>query len=247
MNRASGVVLVLGAVPAAALEPPGDTREMIVEPNRGAAGWEGSAGLLWESRYLSEGRDNLGGGSLVSTRLEAAVADLRGSLWLAQGADSAYQEQQLTVGYGRSCGDLEWEVAAGLVRLPAAELDHELGVRVAWALAARFEAHWHLYYSAEAAGIYQLVEVVSPGWGTGWLDISLKLGGGFNGGYVVDGHRGLDHLCAGAEARVAMDANWELSVSCAVGFPLGRDPDNHPGDLALFDGGQLGIGVRAKF
>jgi hypothetical protein len=39
MNRASGVVLVLGAVPAAALEPPGDTREMLSRIAGLGGGW----------------------------------------------------------------------------------------------------------------------------------------------------------------------------------------------------------------
>jgi|GEM_PF-6163856 len=239
---------LFGVLPAEAIDRllvEGDSR--IVQLPDDSAHWRGSAQAMWESRYLSEGRDNLAGESLASICIEGGLGELNASLWLAQSLDSGYREEQLGVAHNWEWGAIEWEVSANLICLPHGERDQEVGLRLLYPAGEHFEVHWHIDQSMQARGCYHLVEVVSPGWEAGGLAVDMKLGSGFNGGYVADGHRGLDHLSAAVEVRFALNATWRIFGNLLFASAVGRNPRDHAGDSTLHDGWHFGAGVIAGF
>lgn len=239
---------LFGVLPAEAIDrlfAEGDCR--IVQIPDDSAHWRGSAQALWESRYLSEGRDNLAGESLASVCIEGGVDNLSASLWLAQSPDSGYREEQLGVAHSWEWGRLDWEVSANLIWLPDGERDQEVGLRLVYPAGEHLEVHWQIYHSMQAHGFYHLAEVVSPGWEAGGLELDMKLGSGFNGGYVADGHRGLDHLSAAVEACFALNATWRIVGNLLFASAVGRNPGDHPEDSTLHDGWHFGAGMIANF
>lgn len=66
-----------------------------------------SAGVAWDSHYVSEGRDNLSGDSLASAKVEASLLGFCGGLWYARNPAGNYDELNAFLGYDFSLGPLE--------------------------------------------------------------------------------------------------------------------------------------------
>ena len=72
----------------------------------------------WESRYASEGRDNLDGSGLVTGTLEAGWEYLSFGVWYADSPSNAYDELQLSAALTREWGDFEVYLAYTHLRYP---------------------------------------------------------------------------------------------------------------------------------
>ena len=83
----------------------------------------------WESRYVSEGRDNLDGDGLVSSTVEAAFKGLSLNASYASSPNTDYREFSLGAAYSYTWNDLEANVSYTHLRfLSDEEDDNEIGL-----------------------------------------------------------------------------------------------------------------------
>ena len=90
------------------------------------------AHFLWDSRYVSEGRDNLDGRGLASVTSDLSIHNFTFAPWIAHGYDADYSELNLNAIYGTQLSE-HVEVDAGYTHLQKHEpgdnaYDSEVGV-----------------------------------------------------------------------------------------------------------------------
>ena len=211
----------------------------------GSAPWSISMTSAWDSRYVSEGRDNLDGDALVGGTVELETSGVLAGAWYGSSPDTEYDEMNLYVEYGAQVGDVA--LAAGYTWLSFRtddEDDHELFAGVAYdglpgGVRPSVEATW----SAEADGGFveaSLSGVLDP---VERLAVEPFVTAGFNEGYVSDGHDGFNHVAAGLAAAVSLAEGVELSALIAYTWAVNADETRHPGDAGLEDFAYGGIAI----
>ena len=110
----------------------------------------------WESHYFSEGRDNLDGGSLWITSIEAAWNHLDVGIWFAESPDVTYNELQFSVALTLSWDSLDAYLAYTHLRFPHDDShDNEVGAGLSWSgLPLDLSLAADVYHSFEADGTF---------------------------------------------------------------------------------------------
>ncbi len=208
----------------------------------------GSLHLAWESRYSSEGRDNLDGDSIWVQSLEYCWRDLCFGVWRAESPEQPYEELQLAMAYGWRWGDLELSLGYTHLRFPEDdEHDHEVGLGLVWD-GGPFGIEWALdaYHSHEASGSF--IEATA---GRTWdwsetSSVGLAVIFGVNQGYVADGHDGANHAAMQLTFRHAISDALALTVHGTWSQALERNRDL-AGDESLRDFLHAGMGLEWNF
>jgi len=175
--------------------------------------------IAMDSRYISEGRNNLDSGGILSADISWSKPMTEGSLnlsaWYAEAWDAEYAELDLSVGYTVEFGASEFGVAYTWLEFPEDnEDDHEVELSLAYNVQNILDLSFSGVYSDEAGGVFFETGLSK--------EIELKEGltlvpfvvVGINEGYVTDEHDGLNHLIIGVET------SWEITDSISLGAYL---------------------------
>lgn len=174
--------------------------------------WEFGSAVLWESKYVAEGRDELENSGIFSLELAAAYSGLAFSVWSAIADRVNYKELNLTVAYG-----YEWqgiEFVGGYTHLrfaPGSETDDELFLEMATDLPAGFRLSAGGVYSFEAEGTFWEVALGYPRSFVEerlWLEPYVLAGVDF--GYRTSEHDGWNHVEVGISASYAIHEQLEI-------------------------------------
>lgn len=209
---------------------------------------EGHAHLGWDSRYFSEGRDNLEGDSLLSSSLELGWNHLAAGVWYGRSPDQRYDEAHFSLALTQSVGDFDFYAGYTHLRFPLdGSHDHEAGAGCTWSgLPGEIELSLDSYYSFEATGLFTELGASRDFEITGKITLNAATIVGFNHGYVADGHDGTNH----AALRIGLE--YELTEAIAItahavsSWAIGRDK-GLAGDDLLDDFVHGGIGVHWTF
>lgn len=102
-----------------------------------------SFGVLRESKYVSQGRDNLGDGGIYSFEAALEWRRLAAGAWFASGDSTSYEELNLYVDYGVELGPLYSYVGyTRLEFLQEDESDNEISAGVEISDAGYFIPRW---------------------------------------------------------------------------------------------------------
>ncbi|MGB0259229.1 MAG: hypothetical protein ACPGES_11310 [Coraliomargarita sp.] len=206
--------------------------------------WEFSALGLWESRYVSEGREDLEDGGLFSSELVAAYDGFEFSAWAGLADSEHYQELQLTAAYVFDYRGFEF--AAGYTHLefePGSDDDDEVFAEISTELFEMFVIGLSCVYYFEAKGsFYELV----LGYPLTFLDEKLLVEpyalAGFDFDYRTEDYDGHNHLQFGIDCEYVLTDRLSLVGYVAHSF-AGPDIDREGlGDVSWF-----GLGVVASF
>ncbi len=191
-------------------------------------------GILWESLYVSQGRNNLEEDGLYSLDLSAALSDRPSFLlWYAIGDSDAYQELNLSLEHAFSIADFESHI--GYTRLEffeSDEHDNELYAGVAYTGFPWVTPAVDYIYATEARGSYIEISLQS--------DISLfgerlilspYLFNSFDLGYSTEDHDGPNHFQAGLEALIPLTETLQLSGYIAQSLAQEDVQKDDQGDL----------------
>jgi len=213
--------------------------------------FEWHAHTLWESRYVTEGRDNLSGDGLLSASTEFTYEDLSIIPWIANGVGANYTEFNLNVVYGIKLLD-NLEAFAGYNFIQSRESgehgnDNEVSLDLTYFLAKKLHFLASIYHSFDAGGTFAEVAVKKGYLINKALSISVRTVLGFNADYVADGHNGLNH--AQLRGNIAYRVMDKLEVYAYSGYSLAinRDRQRYAGDELLRDFGWGGVGVTYRF
>ena len=192
--------------------------------------------VFWDSKYVSEGRDNLEDGGLGSVALDWTPSlELDGELtfagWYAEGTSVDYTELNLGVAYEWNLEEIG--ISAGYTWLDFAEdneSDSEFSLELGRTLYSDIDFQTAFIYSTEAGGTF--IEVVlSKSFDQEKLSWSPYLLLGVNEGYVSDELKGVNHLQLGLEATVPLSDHLELGGYIAYTMDLKREPGQTLDDI----------------
>lgn len=213
--------------------------------------FEWHAHLLWESRYVSEGRDNLSGKGIYSASTEFNYKNINIVPWIADGIHSDYSEFNLNIVYGAKLLDqLELFVGYSHIRSRESESnahDNEISLDLAYAVNKNFQILTNVYYSFDAEGAFSQVAINKDYRFDDTFSITLCALLGFNADYVVDGHNGINHGQLLARASYLVNKEIELYAYSGYNLAIHRDRRRYAGDELLRDFFWGGIGMSYRF
>lgn len=203
--------------------------------------------VAWDSRYVSEGRDNLAGDSLAGTTVDASFGGLCLGAWVAASPDADYREFNLGATYAVGWRDLEAYVSFTHLRfLSDEEDDNEVGAGLAYtALPVGLAIGLDAYHSFEAEGTFLEASIGGEYAVCDWLTLAPAAVLGWNEGYIADGHDGANHFALAMEASVPLKEDLDLAASVAYTWSIDADPGRYPEDESLEDFLHAGIALRA--
>lgn len=201
-----------------------------------------------ESRYVSEGRDNLDGDSLLTAAAEMGWKHVVAGVWYGASPNQAYDELQMSVALTHSIGSWDGYLAYTHLRTPFDDgYDNEFGLGLVWGeLCYGLEVTLDGYYSIDAEGSFWAFGVnrefkLSDHWtcsGEGLV--------GVNQGYISDGHDGWNHLALKAELQYDFTETLALNAHLSYSWALNADAAL-PGDDLLMDTFHGGLGLQWSF
>ena len=205
----------------------------------------------WESRYVTEGRDNLSGDGLVSVSSEFIVGEATFIPWYAVSPGADYSELNLNLIYGILPTE-DLAVYFGYNHIRARELDerasdNEVSLGLVHKLIKRVAVAADIYHSFEAGGSFMEMTVKYFDAPYKRAHYSVQAGLGVNAGYVSDGHTGLNHLQLRANASYLPVLQVELYAYAAYTAAINRDAIRYAGDELLGDFFWGGVGIVYVF
>ena len=213
--------------------------------------FEWHAHLLWESRYITEGRDNLSGDGIYSLSTEFTYQNVSFVPWVANAIGTDLSEFNLNVIYAEKLAD-NLDIFVGYNHIRSRESgnranDNEVSLDLAYFYKKQFQLMANVYYSLDAEGAFSEV-TIKKGYR---LDknflINISAIAGFNFGYVTDGHDGINH----AQLRINLyyTIMKEMDVYAYTGYNLAinRDINRYAGDELLADLLWGGMGLSYRF
>ena len=229
-----------------AIEP-----NVLLRPEPASPGLSGSAHVGYDSRYFTEGRDDLDGDALITTSFEIAYENLSFGTWLGVSPEQNYDELQLSAAYTGELGDFEyylsWTYLTFFSFFPDSDHDNEVGFGVAYTgLPYDVSIAIDGSYSLEADGTFLELSLAKSFELTDQLSADLTGIFGVNQGFVSDGHDGANHLALSAALNYALTDNLTFSVHATQSLALDRDRDRE-GDETLIDFFHVGGGFQLSF
>ena len=205
--------------------------------------------FLWESRYVSEGRDNLDGGSMISTSTEIPLGPITFAPWFAYGPEQDYSELNLNLVYGFEFREaLDVYVGYTHLQFPGdSSHDNEIGAGVAYTGAPWFDLVADATYSFESNGTYFEAGAVRRFPVTDEVMVGAFTILGMNGGYLPDGHQGADHLGAGFELEWAISPRILFTGFAGYSWAIDRDAVRYEEDELLRNFFWGSVGFRVSF
>jgi hypothetical protein len=248
VGKADGLMrnMAIGVLVAASLMT---ATRGLADDEATAAATEFSISGAWESRYATEGRDNLDGDSLAGTTIEAAFKGLSVGAWYASSPDVDYREFDASLTYSVEWNDLEAYISYTHLRFLADEEDdNEIGVGFAYSrLPGGLALGLDSYYSFEAEGAFLEASIGGEYEVLNRLTLAPSAVLGWNSGYISDGHDGANHFMLSCEAIMPIKDGLDLAVTVAYSWAIDADPERYPGDETLADFPSVGVALRAAF
>ena len=203
-----------------------------------------AAGLNWDSKYVSEGRDNLNEGGLMSVNLDISTPLETGELffagWYADSIDTAYTELNLGIGYGLSFD--KFDLAIGYTWLdfsgPSAT-DNEFSLEMVSSTLGTVDLGAAFVYSTEAGGTF-IELIASTEIERERFNLTPYALLGINQGFIPGERKGLNNLQLGIEASTPLSDKVELGGYLAYSIALDEEPGESLDDI-FWVGIYLGI------
>ena len=211
--------------------------------------------LLWESRYVSEGRDNLSGESLVSLSSDLTIDDVNFVPWVAHSPGADYTELNLNVVYATTLTEkLAASIGYNHIRARYQDeraTDNEISLDLGYKLLKQTGLFASIYHSFEGKGPFSgsFINI-----GTRYFDplskklhYSVAVSLGANAGYISDGHNGLNHFQINASASYLPVIKVEFYAYAGYSQAINRDAIRYAGDETLGDFFWGGVGLNYLF
>ena len=210
------------------------------------------AGLYFDSRYVTEGLDNLSGNGLLSASFEILIGDnITFVPWLAHSDRSDYTELNLNFATSFDIdGAVELYVSYNHIRSRSGNLDdndNELGAVLVYPGAAGLDVLLDAYYSFEAGGSFIEIAARNEQGFSPAIRMNTSAVLGYNAGYVAEGHRGLNHFQLKAEVSCLFRERIELTTYAGYNIAIDSEPALYAGDAALRDFFWAGAGLAYYF
>jgi hypothetical protein len=207
--------------------------------------------FLWESRYVTEGRDNLSGDGLASVSSEFIIGEANFLPWYAYGPGADYSELNLNFIYGiLPTEDLAVYFGYNHIRaryLGEGANDNEISLDLVHKLIKHLAVAASIYHSFDASGSFMEMAVKYFDAPYKRAHYSVQAGLGVNAGYVSDGHTGLNNFQLRANVSYLPVIQVELYAYTGYSAAINRDAVRYAGDELLGDFFWGGVGFVYVF
>ncbi|MEX0324705.1 MAG: hypothetical protein AB3N33_01320 [Puniceicoccaceae bacterium] len=201
-------------------------------------------GLLWESRYVSEGRDNLDQGGLLAGEIDMGWENLVFGAWFAVGDSVAYEELNLYLEYGFELGPLE--AHAGYTRLEFTadnESDNEVHFGIAYGdLPHLVIGATYTYSTGANGGFLELFASTDFSLLEGRLVVEPYVLQAIDFGYASAEHDGLNNFQAGLAIHYPIAD--KSALFCSINHSWAQKDVRNDG---LGDVAWIGLGCSGQF
>lgn len=194
-----------------------------------------------DSRYVSEGRNNLESGGIVSSEIAWSRELIEGrelclGAWYGDAWSEQYSELNLSVGFAVEVDEVELVFAyTYLDFIEDVEDDQELAFSLGFDVLDEVDVGIGMVYSDDADGVFLEWGVSREFlWGDGFAVVPFAVLG-INEGYVSDEHDGMNHLNFGVESSWALSEN--MYIGAYLSYSIGLDEDVGESLDDLFYGG----------
>tara|TARA_Y100000588_G_C14242178_1_gene919893 strand:- start:1771 stop:2556 length:786 start_codon:yes stop_codon:yes gene_type:complete len=211
-------------------------KHSVTEEHEGILSFTGA----WDSKYVSEGRDNLDSGGLASVAAEWSShfdsQDLFLTSWYAESTDTSYTELNLGIGYGINLE--EGGVNVGYTWLDFAdddESDNDISLELTTNTLEAIDLTAAFVYSTEASGTW-IELIASTEFERNPFTIAPYALLGINKGYVANEYDGLNNLQLGID--ISTPLNEKVSLGGYLTYIIALDDDH---DETLDDIFWLGV------
>jgi len=205
-----------------------------------------SFAALWDSKYVTEGRDNLENGGLGSAEVGWTKAidnnqELILGAWYAEGTSVEYTELQLAFAYGWSLEKFDLAAAYTWLDFDSYRFtDHELVFEIGTSVMDNLDLGAAFVYSDLAGGTF-IELIVSREFEQNTFTVTPYLLLGINDGYVPFEHKGLNNLQLGISVSAPISNNAEMGAYIAYTLGLDEKPGESLDDI-LWMGLNLAFG-----
>jgi hypothetical protein len=200
--------------------------------------------LLWESRYVDSGRQDLAEGGLFSSEWVWAHDALSWGLWMGVADSEDYQEYNLFADYSFRIGHLEFALAyTHLEFQPDDTDDDELSLTAEYEHRSGWVTAMASVYSFETEGSFLELSLARPlTFCEGQVHITPMLVAGIDMGYRTAEHDCLNHIQWMLEAEYALSENWTMLAYAAHSEAREDVKREMLGDLSW-----AGMGLNVRF
>lgn len=199
---------------------------------------------LWENKYISEGRDNLGNGGLASIEGSAEWDNFSAAIWYGVGTRATYDELNISLEYALAMGGID--AYLGYTRLDFFkddEKDNEFGLGLVLNNVFPVTPALDYVYSTEANGAFVEFSLSSEfNMCEDKLTIEPYILQGLDYGYASAGHDGKNHVQAGVDFSLSLSTTTQLVGSVAHSWAQ-KDVENDKQD----DESWASIGLSTSF
>lgn len=207
-------------------------------------GWEFESTVLWESRYVDSGREDLEESGIFSGEIVAAIDEFAFGAWLGVADREHYEELNLFAAYGIQLGRVAIEVGYTHLEFdPDSGNDDELSIEAEVEVLGGFLLGLGGVYSFEADGSFVELSLAYP---LAFIEERLwivpSVHEGFDYGYRSESHNGPNHIQVGIDCDYALTERYTLVGYVAHSFAQDDVERDDLGDVSWF-----GIGVNAQF
>lgn len=205
---------------------------------------------IWESHYVSEGRDYLEGDGIFATFASIGHEDFALDASFREGLDLKYSELNIGPSYEHEFDDFTLSAYYYNLQFIREDLqDHEIGVGMHYhGLPLNFSISANTYYSFKWYGNYSLVSLI---WDYEIIDglfIQPRAVLGMNSGYVPEAHDGPDHFALRLDAEYVVTDHVSLTGYIRYNWEIEKESfDQSPGDYDLGNYLWTGLGVAFYF
>ena len=209
---------------------------------------EVSLAAVWDSHYVSEGRNNLDDDGLASAEATIGYQGFSLGAWAAESPDQDYREYNYWLEYR-----YEWEAFTVTAAYTYLDFDtddaddKEFSFYIGYALPYDLQLEIGGYYSDESSGTFYEGTLSAEFELTEAWALTPFINLGSNDGYIAEGHNGLNHLALGVELNYALSEYFSIGGYLAHTIAIDSDASDHADDDLLEDFTYCGVNVIFSF
>ncbi len=205
--------------------------------------------LLWDTHYVTEGRDNLDGGALQTSVLSLKHGFLELLVWNGWGYDSDYNELNFMPTVRYDYRDLSFYVNYNRLEFTEQGLsDNEIGSGISYGgLVDNLFLDVDWYHSFEANGSFLEFSIASLFEHNDVFRLESRIIIGVNENYIADGHDGLNHFAAQVTGEYNLVDSINLHTKLVYTHPINRQQNTYAGDRLLQRTLQASVGLEFYF
>lgn len=206
---------------------------------------------LWESRYVTEGRDNLSGKSLASMSSDITRGNFTFAPWLAYSDSADYKELDLNFLYGIPLHE-KLIAYAGFTHIRSHDTgskthDNEVSLDLVYTGNEYIDTTLSWYYSFTTDSSFYDLILRNEQFINDKLTIHLNAIAGFNAGYIQLGHDGLNYTQLRLNLAYHPWSQTEVTAYVGYNHAIDSDPEWYAEDANLSDFAWGGFGMIYRF